>query len=98
VAADSNRTSVHYLIGEEAKMSPRLRPLRPREDMPDFVRQTLVARGLMAAYEARPPYQRNDYLLWINKAQRDETKQKRLAQMIGELESGGVYMRMAWSG
>lgn len=77
-------------------MSPRLRPLRPREDMPDIVRDALTARGLWMAYEARPPYQRNDYLLWINKAQRQETKQKRLAQMLDELEAGGVYMRMAW--
>ena len=79
-------------------MSPRLRPLRPREDMPDFVREALEERGLMALYQARPPYQRNDYLLWINKAQRDDTKQKRLAQMLEELEAGGVYMRMRWNG
>lgn len=79
-------------------MSPKLRPLRPRETMPEFVLAALEAQGLMAQYEARPPYQRNDYLLWINKAQREETKQKRLAQMLEELESGGVYMRMKWNG
>ena len=79
-------------------MSPRLRPLRPREEMPDFVREALAARGLLTQYEARPPYQRNDYLMWINKAQREETKRKRLAQMLDELESGGVYMRMKWNG
>lgn len=79
-------------------MSPRLRPLRPREDMPDFVRAALEERGLRAQYDARPPYQRNDYLLWINKAQRPETKQKRLAQMLEELEGGGVYMKMKWNG
>jgi uncharacterized protein YdeI (YjbR/CyaY-like superfamily) len=66
--------------------------------MPEFVLLALEARGLRAAYDARPPYQRNDYLLWINKAQREETKQKRLAQMLAELESGGVYMRMQWNG
>lgn len=79
-------------------MSPRLRPLRPREDMPDFVREALEARGLRAQYEARPPYQRNDYLMWINKAQREETKRKRLDQMLDELTGGGVYMRMKWNG
>ncbi|OAM76056.1 YdeI/OmpD-associated family protein [Devosia elaeis] len=79
-------------------MSPKLRPLRPRETMPDFVLEALEAHGLIAQYEARPPYQRNDYLLWINKAQREETKQKRLAQMLEELEGGGVYMRMKWNG
>lgn len=79
-------------------MSPRLRPLRPREEMPDFVRAALIEHALMAAYDARPPYQRNDYLLWINKAQREDTKHKRLAQMLEELRTGGVYMRMTWNG
>jgi uncharacterized protein YdeI (YjbR/CyaY-like superfamily) len=79
-------------------MSPVLRPLRPRQDMPDFVREALEERGLRAAYDARPPYQRNDYLLWINKVKRDETRLKHLAQMLDELEAGGVYMGMKWNG
>ena len=74
------------------------RPLRKREDMPDFVREALDERGLRAAYDARPPYQRNDYLLWINKVKREDTKQKHLAQMLDELEAGGLYMGMKWSG
>lgn len=79
-------------------MSPQLRPLRKREDMPDFVREALEERGLREQYEARPPYQRNDYLLWINKVKREDTKQKHLAQMLDELEAGGLYMGMAWNG
>lgn len=79
-------------------MSPVLRPLRKREGMPDFVARALDERGLRDAYDARPPYQRNDYLLWINKVKREETKQKHLAQMLDELEAGGVYMGMAWNG
>ena len=79
-------------------MSPVLRPLRKREDMRDFVREALEARGLREKYDGRPPYQRNDYLLWINKVKREETKQKHLAQMLDELEAGGVYMGMAWAG
>ena len=79
-------------------MSPVLRPLRKREDMPDFVREALDERGLREAYDARPPYQRNDYLLWINKVKREDTKQKHLAQMLEELEAGGVYMGMKWNG
>ena len=79
-------------------MSPVLRPLRQREAMPDFVREALEERGLRAAYDARPPYQRNDYLLWINKARRDDTKRKHLIQMLDELETGGVYMGMKWNG
>lgn len=79
-------------------MSPVLRPLRKRETMPDFVREALEARGLVEKYNSRPPYQRNDYLLWINKAKRAETKLKHLNQMLDELEAGGVYMAMKWNG
>jgi uncharacterized protein YdeI (YjbR/CyaY-like superfamily) len=79
-------------------MSPQLRPLRKREDMPHFVREALEQAGLMDKYEARPPYQRNDYLLWINKVKREETKRKHLEQMLAELEAGGVYMGMKWNG
>ncbi|HQZ12840.1 MAG TPA: YdeI/OmpD-associated family protein [Devosia sp.] len=66
--------------------------------MPDFVREALTERHLSAAYEARPAYQRNDYLMWINNAVREATKRKRLDQMLDELERGGVYMRMTWNG
>lgn len=71
---------------------------RERQPMPDFVHAAIEARGLMSSYEARPAYQRNDYLLWINNAKQEATKQKRLAQMLDELERGGVYMHMQWNG
>ncbi|MCA9939565.1 MAG: YdeI/OmpD-associated family protein [Anaerolineales bacterium] len=64
--------------------------------MPDFVREALLRADLMTAYEARPPYQRNDYLGWINRARREETRQKRLAQMLDELASGDRYMNMPY--
>lgn len=67
---------------------------RDRQPMPEFVKRALLKRGLMDAYDERPPYQRNDYLLWINSAKRQETKEKRLRQMLDELEAGGVYMNM----
>jgi len=70
---------------------------RPRLPMPDFVRDALDARGLMDAYLARPPYQRNDYLGWMRHAKLEATKQKRLNQMLDELERGGVYMKMKWN-
>ncbi|AVF05999.1 hypothetical protein C4375_14880 [Devosia sp. I507] len=66
--------------------------------MPDFVRMALIERGLMALYEARPAYQRNDYLMWINNAKREETRRKRLGQMLEELKTGGIYMKMKWNG
>jgi uncharacterized protein YdeI (YjbR/CyaY-like superfamily) len=67
---------------------------RPRHPMPDFVKRALEERGLMEAYKERPAYQQNDYVGWINQAKRQETKEKRLRQMLDELEMGGVYMNM----
>ncbi|WP_437509787.1 YdeI/OmpD-associated family protein [Sorangium sp. So ce1099] len=67
---------------------------RPRYPMPDFVKTALDERGLMDAYKQRPAYQQNDYIGWIMRAKRQETKEGRLLQMLDELESGGVYMNM----
>lgn len=73
-------------------------PPRPRYPMPDFIRDALNARKLMDAYLARPPYQQNDYIGWITRAKLEATRQKRLNQMLDELEKGGVYMKMKWKG
>ena len=62
--------------------------------MPKFVKQALEERSLMKDFYNRPPYQQNDYLGWIERAKRQETKEKRLSQMLNELEVGGVYMKM----
>ena len=69
---------------------------RPRYPMPDFIRDALEERGLSDAYYVRPDYQQNDYIGWITRAKREETRQKRLAQMLVELEKGDVYMKMDW--
>lgn len=71
---------------------------RPINPMPAEVRQALQAHGLMAAYDARPPYQRNDYLGWIGRAKLAATREKRLEQMLAELRGGTKYMNMDWSG
>ena len=68
---------------------------RPVQPMPKAVLDALEARGVRADYEARPFYQRNDYLAWIARAKRPETRERRIAQMLDELERGGVYMKMA---
>lgn len=74
------------------------RLIRPRQPMLAFVRTALAQQGLTDRYKARPAYQRNDYLMWINKAKREDTRLKRLDQMLDELRHGGVYMRMTWAG
>lgn len=66
--------------------------------MPDWIRSELLSRGVLAAYEARPDYQRNDYLGWVTRAKLEATRRKRLDQMLDELQRGGVYMRMVWRG
>ena len=71
-------------------------PPRARYPMPEYMRETLESRGLLQAYQSRPPYQRNDYIGWITRAKRPETQEKRLNQMLKELEKGDVYMNMAW--
>jgi len=62
--------------------------------MPAFVKKALEERHLMEAYKARPAYQQNDYVGWINEAKMEATKMKRLEQMLEELKNGGVYMKM----
>jgi len=67
---------------------------RPRYAMPDTIGEALTESGLMDAYRERPAYQQNDYVGWITRAKRPETVQKRLAQMLEELERGNKYMKM----
>lgn len=69
---------------------------RTRHEMPDDIRRRLTERGLMDAYRARPEYQQNDYIGWIMRAKREETRGKRLAQMLEELQGGEQYMKMKW--
>ena len=64
--------------------------------MPDYIEDALNRRGLMSAYKNRPPYQQNDYIGWITRAKRQETIDKRLNQMLDELEKGDVYMKMKY--
>jgi uncharacterized protein YdeI (YjbR/CyaY-like superfamily) len=67
---------------------------RRRNPIPQDVKNALEAQGLMEKYCARPAYQQNDYISWINRAKNPETRMKRLDQMLAELKLGGVYMNM----
>ena len=44
----------------------------------------------------RTRHQMPDYIGWITRAKREETKEKRLLQMLDELERGRLYMNMKW--
>ena len=67
---------------------------RPRHPMPDDVTEALETAGARGDYDARPAYQRNDYIGWIGTAKTDVTRTRRIDQMIRELHQGGVYMSM----
>lgn len=71
---------------------------RPVYEVPDWVTDAITQRGLARRYRERPAYQQNDYVWWITSPKREDTRQKRLAQMLDELEAGGVYMKMKWNG
>ena len=66
---------------------------RPRYPMPSYIKQALIEHGLMEEYKQRPSYQQNDYIGWIERAKKVETKRKRLNQMLDELKKGGIYMK-----
>lgn len=70
---------------------------RPIYSMPEDVVKALSERGLVDSYEKRPAYQKNDYIGWIDRAKRPETRRKRLNQMLDELESGKEYMGMKYN-
>ena len=70
---------------------------RPKQQMPALVNDALKTHGLEQAYKDRPPYQRNDYLWWINGAKQDTTKARRLSKMLDELRQGHGYMGMEWN-
>ena len=69
---------------------------RPLQPVPDDIAALLDTRGLRPAYEARPPYQRNDWLGWIARAKRPETRQRRIDSMLADLARGHGYMGMDW--
>jgi hypothetical protein len=49
--------------------------------------QQPLAHGLMETYQTSLTYQQNDHIGWIGRAKREATVQKRLAQMLDELEA-----------
>jgi hypothetical protein len=61
-------------------------------ELPAFVREALASRGLDEAYARRPAAQRDHYVRRILRAVRAATKEKRLEQMLSELE-GDLYMK-----
>ena len=82
--------------GNSAQSPPAGSLKRALQPMPPDIRVRLDIAGLRAAYDLRPAYQRNDYLAWIGRAKRPATRDKRINQMLDELEGGTTYMKMLW--
>lgn len=82
--------------GEKAEGKKAEPVLRPRYPMPEDIEKALEDEKLREQYDARPPYQRNDYIGWINRAKRADTRDKRRNQMLDELRAGDSYMGMEY--
>ncbi|MBN9612643.1 MAG: YdeI/OmpD-associated family protein [Actinobacteria bacterium] len=67
---------------------------RDLQNMPADIAAALDQSEMRPQYDARPAYQRNDYLAWIGRAKQPATRDRRIAQMLDELRTGGVYMGM----
>ncbi|MPM13088.1 hypothetical protein SDC9_59443 [bioreactor metagenome] len=93
--ADIVRWRVEQAKGGKSTFSEPVK--RERYAMPDFMAAALDKTNLWESYRARPPYQQNDYIGWITRGRQEETRQKRLVQMLEELQAGDAYMGMAYN-
>ena len=62
----------------------------------DLKKPTTACRrtALRADYLERPAYQQNDYIARIERAKMQKTEERRLDEMLDELKTGGVYMKI----
>lgn len=80
----------------QSEVMPRRGAPREKLELTDRMCGALEDAGLMDAYLARPPYQRNDYISWVESPKRESTRQAHLAQMLDELRAGNRYKGMPW--
>jgi len=78
-------------------MSRVTQPNKSAQPMPGNVKAALSKRTLMDAFHARPDYQQNDYLKWIASAAGPAAKDKRLQQMLDELQLGNLFKGEPWT-
>jgi bacteriocin resistance YdeI/OmpD-like protein len=86
------RAAFHFQASGSYQRSTNM--TRDRHPMPDDVAEALTTARVRPQYDARPNYQRNDYIGWIDRARTVQTRKKRIAQMLDELRRGGIYMKM----
>ena len=93
VDAASRRRSVWYDVAMDTPFARG----KARKPIPGFVKTALAKHNLTDAFQARPEYQRNDYLTWLDSAKLPEQRQARLTQLVEELGKGDVYMGQPWA-
>jgi uncharacterized protein YdeI (YjbR/CyaY-like superfamily) len=77
------------LLPADWDQEPVERPHPEREELPEFIRQGLEGNPQAKTYfESLPPSHKRMYLGWILDAKRDETRLKRLAEALRNLEQG----------
>lgn len=64
--------------------------------MPGNVRGALAKKKLLDAFQARPDYQRRDYLKGIEHAFGTPAKQKLIDQLVADLEHGKQFLGKPW--
>ncbi|MCA9675725.1 MAG: YdeI/OmpD-associated family protein [Kofleriaceae bacterium] len=70
---------------------------RGPKPMPGFVRTALAKHKLIGAFRARPEYQRDGYMTWLDGARLPAQRLQRLAQFLDEIGKGDVYMGEPWT-
>ncbi|EUJ53526.1 hypothetical protein MCOL2_11030 [Listeria fleischmannii FSL S10-1203] len=84
------RTGMNPYINE-SNLTREIYPL------PDDIHVLLKNYDVLEAYKRRPDFQKNDYIGWIGRAKRKETREKRINQMLTELKEGNKYMNMDYT-
>jgi hypothetical protein len=76
------RFIVKIIVMKKTAVKKRTSLKRSINPMPQKIRTLLIKHNVLESYKARPPYQQNDYLGWIARAQLDTTKEKRIKQWL----------------
>ena len=84
-AAENNRRGHKIALGGKSASAASF-------VLPPAWQTVLTAAGTLDAYLARPPYQKQGWIRWIEAARTPETRQKRTALMLEELVTG-QYMQ-----
>lgn len=85
-------TKIVQLYKEAVKINTSGQKITFRADtkqpiiIPENIMDELRSHGLTDEYFSRPYYQQKGYMQWIGQAKREETRTKRIAKMLEELQ------------